>query len=175
MRRGSGCGQVRSLRLIFPLFFLRRPVGGGSTFLLSLECGTLGDAGGGLLELGVATQVLQGAALLEVHHQLGDVVAGEVLHAHGATALDVGGEGAELVEVDLVALEQEFADAGAQLAEDAEDGALAEHAVVLADVGGELAKADDAGELELGISLIYYNNSIKFEFFQLSNRVSQSF
>ena len=86
--------------------------------------------------------------------QFGDVVAGEVLHAHGATALDVGRQGAELVEVDLVALKQEFADAGAQLAEDAEDGALAEHAVVLADVGGELAKADDAGELELGISFL---------------------
>ena len=83
-----------------------------------------------------------------------DVLAAEVGHGHGSLAGDGGRQGAQLSEVNLIALEDEFADATAEFAEDAEDGALAEHAVVLADMGAEFVEADYAGELDLAIGLL---------------------
>ena len=145
---------VASVTFAFAVLALGRPVGVGLAFLLRHEsCGLCG-AGGGLLELGVAAQVEQCAALAVVDLEVEDVLGGEVGHGHGSLAGDGGRQGAQLSEVNLVALEDEFTDAATQFAEDAEDGALAEHAVVLADVGAELAEADYAGELDLAIGLL---------------------
>ena len=136
------------LRFVVAFVLLGSPVGVGLTLLLCVQGCSLCGAGGGLFELGVAAQVEQCAALGEVDLEVGDVLGGEVGHCHGTLAGDGGRERAQFSEVNLIALQDEFADATAELAEDAEDGALAEHAVVLTDVGAELAEADYAGELD---------------------------
>ena len=140
--------------LLFSFLLLGRPVGSGLAFVLSLEGSGLGLARGGLLELGIAAEVLEGLAGVVVHAHRLDVLGRELLLRLGAFGGDGGSEGADFTQVHLIALQDQFAHAHAQLREDADDGALGEHAVVLGDVLGELVDVDDAGELQVGISLL---------------------
>ena len=146
MPNGRG-GSLIAVVLVFG------PVGVGEAFVLGLEGCGLGLARGGLLELGVAAQVLEALAGLVVDIHVLDVLGGEVLLGEGALAGDAGGEGAEGTEDDLVALENELTHAYAELCEDADDGTLGEHAVVVGDVVGELFGAHEARELQVAVGL----------------------
>ena len=120
--------------------------------LVGLGLGLSGTCAG-LLELRVAQQVVELRAELEVDAHGGDVGSGEVLHLRLALAADGGGEGADVAQLDLVALEDELAHAAAQVVEDADDGALAEHGVVLGHVVGQFVDCHDARQLQLAVGL----------------------
>ena len=153
-------GGVRGGLLGFVVAFLSavlvlgRPVGGGQSLLLCLECSGLCGTAGGLLELSVAQQSLECISGLEVHAHLGDVRLCELLDADGTLAGDGGSECADVAQLDFVALQDELSQAYAELREDAYDGALGVHRVVLRDVVGQLGDADDARQLEAGLGLL---------------------
>ena len=149
--RGSEEGV---LGLVLLLLVLRRPVGGGSTILLSLQGCTLGGTSRGLLEAGVRTESAEYLAGSEVHVHARDVVGGEVLQAHGTAGGDAGRQRAEFANHDAVALEQDLADAGAQLDEHALHDGTGIEAVVVADVLAEVLRAVLTRELDAGIRLL---------------------
>ena len=136
------------------IFGLGRPVGRGLAFVLGLESGSLGLARAGLLELGVAAQVLEGLADVEVDAHLTDVGGAELVARLGSGGADGGREGADVAELDLIALEDELAHAHGEFGEDAYDGALGEHGVVVGDMLGQFVDVYDAGKLEVGIGLL---------------------
>ena len=102
--------------LLFLLVVLRSPVGSGLASLLSLEGSLLSGASRGLLELGVGAQSGEVVAGAEVDVVVLDVALGEGFEADGAAALDLGFEGADGAEDDLVALEDELTHADAEVA-----------------------------------------------------------
>ena len=154
-RGGAGRGSSFPLRLSRPfLLGFGRPVGRGLALVLGLLSSGLCGAGDGALELSIAAQVLEAAAVGEVDVELLDVAGGELVLGLGTGGADAGGEGAEVSEVDLVALDEHLADALAHLYDDAYDGALGENAVVLGDVLGELIYVDVAGELKHCVGLL---------------------
>jgi len=145
-------GRGGSLGLVVPFGFVG-PVGVGEAFVLCLEGCGLGLARGGLLEFRVAAQVLEALAGQVVDVHVLDVLGGEGVLGEGSLTGDAGGEGAEGTEDDLVALQDELTHAYAELCEDADDGALGEHAVVVGDVVGELLGAHEACELQVAVGL----------------------
>ena len=141
--------------LLIPLsLLLGSPVGSRVTCELGSEGGGLSLAGGGLLELRVATQVLERLAGVEVHAERLDVGGGERLKALCALGADAGSERADVAQVHLVALQHQLAHTHAQLGEHTYDGALGEHAVVFGDVIGEFVDVDDTRQLQVGVSLL---------------------
>ena len=147
--RGGGGESLTSC-----LLGVLRPVGAGATFILGLEGCGLGLARGGLLELGVATQVIEALAGVVLHVHALDVRGREGVLCGRAFAGDAGSEGADSAQDHLVALQDELAHAHGELGEDADDGALGEHTVVLGDVLGQLVGVDDTGLLQVGIRLL---------------------
>ena len=98
----------------------------------------------GLLEGGVVEQLTGTEALAEEEVQVDtlDTVGGKVGRGVGTTRSNANLENAQLVELHGLALQEQLTQAVLHLHEDATDGALGEHAVMVGHVGDELLERD---------------------------------
>ena len=103
-----------------------------------------------ILECGVGTHVLDGAAYLPTGGDDGDVLSAEVVGRGCGARLDLRNEGAEVTEFNLTSFEQELAHTLRSLSEYRIDVALVVLAVVARHVLGELVEADFRTQLEGG-------------------------